>query len=261
MNATKEKIEKLTTDGFELDFGTIFEQAFENYKKIALYAGSVLLISTFLFLILLFGLGIAVFGVGTLVDFFKPGNLTPETFTGDFLLIYTAVVVFITCLTSPFHAGFLKMAYCGDKGEEFNLSTMFIYYKPPFFINIVGATFLITALSTGISTLVDLAGVQSIGIFTSLSITFLTFLTIPLIVFGNLNAIDGIKLSAQIILKQPLLILALLIVSFLAALTGLMGFCIGIFFTYPFMYSMEYSLYNVIIGIDYVSEIDELGTN
>ena len=52
MNATKEKIEKLTTDGFELDFGTIFEQAFENYKKIALYAGSVLLISTFLFLIL-----------------------------------------------------------------------------------------------------------------------------------------------------------------------------------------------------------------
>lgn len=261
MNATKEKVEKLTTDGFELDFGTVFEQAFENYKKIALYAGSVLLIATFLFFILLFGLAIAIFGIGALTDFFKPGNLTPETFTGNFLLIYTAFIVFITCLTSPFQAGFLKMAYCGDKGEEFNVSTMFIYYKPPYFINIVGATFLITAISTGLSTLVELAGVQSIGIFTSLSITLLTFLTIPLIVFGNLNAIDGIKLSAQIILKQPLMILALVVVSFLAALTGLMGFCIGIFFTIPFMYSMEYSLYNTIIGIDYVSEIDELGSN
>jgi hypothetical protein len=261
MNSTKDKIEKLTINGYELDFGTVFERAFENYKKIALYAGSMLLIFTFLFVILLCGLGIAVFGIGVLSDFFKPGNLKPETFTGNFLLIYTACILLITCLMSPFQAGFLKMAYCGDKGEEFNVSHMFEYYKPPYFLNIVGATFIITLISTGISTLLETAGIQAIGILTSLSITFLTFLTIPLIVFGNLNAVDAIKSSVLIILKQPLLILALIIVAFLASLTGLMGFCIGIFFTLPFMYSMEYSLYNSIIGIDYANEIDELGTN
>lgn len=261
MNSTKDKIEKLTINGYELDFGTVFERAFENYKKIALYAGSMLLIFTFLFVILLCGLGIAVFGIGVLSDFFKPGNLKPETFTGNFLLIYTACILLITCLMSPFQAGFLKMAYCGDKGEEFNVSHMFEYYKPPYFQNIVGATFIITLISTGISTLLETAGIQAIGILTSLSITFLTFLTIPLIVFGNLNAVDAIKSSILIILKQPLLILALIIVAFLASLTGLMGFCIGIFFTLPFMYSMEYSLYNSIIGIDYASEIDELGSN
>lgn len=261
MNSTKEKIEKLTTIGYELDFGTVFEQAFENYKKIALYAGSMLLIFTFLFIILLFGLGIAVFGIGVLSDFFKPENFKPETFTGNFLLIYSACILFITCLISPFQAGFLKMAYCGDKGEEFNVSTMFEYYRPPYFLNIVGATFIITLLSTGLSTVLEYAGIQSISILTSLSITFLTFLTIPLIVFGNLNAIDAIKSSVLIIFKQPLLILALIIVGFLASLVGLMGFCIGIFFTLPFMYSMEYSLYNSIIGIDYTTEIDELGSN
>ena len=66
---------------------------------------------------------------------------------------------------------------------------------------------------------------------------------------------------SEILLKQPLVILGLIIVSFIASLTGLIAFCIGIFFTMPFLYSMEYALYNSIIGIDSVSEIDELGSN
>lgn len=260
-NATKNKLEKLITNGYELDFGTVFEQAFENYKKIAVYAGSMLLIFTFLFIFLLFGIAIAVFGIGVITEYLKPENLKPENFTGNFLLIYTAVVTLITCLISPFQAGFLKMADCGHKGEEFRISTMFEYYKAPFFINIVAATLIITLISSGLSSLFDFAGIKPLGIITSFAITFFTFLTIPLIIFGNLTAIDALRLSAQIILKQPLLILALIIVGFIASLTGLIGFCIGIFFTMPFLYSIEYSIYNSIIGIDYTSEIDELGTD
>lgn len=44
MNLTKDKIEKISTNGYELDFGTVFEQAFENYKKIVLYSGLMLLV-------------------------------------------------------------------------------------------------------------------------------------------------------------------------------------------------------------------------
>lgn len=261
MNSIKEKIEKITSNGYELDFGTVFEQAFENYKKIAVYAGSMLLIFTFLFVLLLFGLAIAVFGIGVITEYLKPGNLKPETFTGNFLLIYTGFIILITCLLSPFQAGFLKMADCGEKGEEFHVSTMFEYYKPTYFVNIVVATFIITLINSGLSTLLGFTGIQSIGILTSFLITLLTYLTIPLIVFGNLNAIDALKSSILIIVKQPLLILGLIIVSFIASLIGLMGLCIGIFFTLPFMYSMEYSIYKSIIGIDFASEIDELGTN
>ena len=39
MKSTQEKIERIKTDGYDLNFGNVFEHAFENYKKIALYAG------------------------------------------------------------------------------------------------------------------------------------------------------------------------------------------------------------------------------
>lgn len=260
MNNIKDQIEKIKINGYELDFGTVFEQAFENYKKIAIYAGSMLLLFSFLFIILLCGIAISIFGIGTITENFTPENLKPESFTGNFLLIYTACMIMISCLISPFQAGFLKMADCGQKGEEFHISTIFEYYKAPYFLNIVVATFLIALTSSGISTLVNNAGMPIIGMLFSLAITLFTFLTVPLIIFGNLNAIDAIKSSASIILKQPMLILALIIVAALASLTGLIGFCIGIFFTLPFMYSIQYSVYNAIIGIDYASEIDDLGT-
>jgi uncharacterized protein (DUF58 family) len=57
-----------------------------------------------------------------------------------------------------------------------------------------------------------------------------------------------------------MVLLGLMIVAAIAIALGLFGFCIGLFFTWPFLYSMEYSLYNSIIGIDYTSEIDELGS-
>ena len=261
MKNANNRIEEIKNNGYELDFGIVFEKAFENYKKIAVYAGSMLLIFTFLFMILLFGLAIAIFGLGALTDFLKPGNLKPESFTGNFLFIYTACIILITCLLSPFQAGFLKMADCAEKGEEFHLSTIFHYYKPPYFINIVIATLLISLTSTGLSTLVDFAEIPLIGIVISLTLSLVTFLTVPLIVFGNQNAIEAIQSSIKIVLKQPLVILALIIVSFIASLTGLIGFCIGMFFTLPFIYSMEYAIYDSIIGIDSVSEIDELGLN
>ncbi|MBC7845436.1 MAG: hypothetical protein H7Y10_02980 [Flavobacterium sp.] len=261
MKTVKDQIEEIKKKGYELDFGIVFEQAFENYKKIAIYAGSMLLIFTFLFIILLTGIAIAVFGIEVITKFIKPENFKPETFKGNFLLIYTAFIILITCLLSPFQAGFLKMADCGEKGEEFHISTMFEYYKPPYFINIVIATFIITLFSSGLSALIDYTGMPLIGIIISLTITFITFLMVPLIVFGKLNAIEAIKSSINIILKQPLVILGLVIVAFIASLTGLIVFCIGIFFTLPIMYSMQYSLYNSIIKIDFVSEIDELGSS
>jgi MFS family permease len=261
MNTTKKRIEKIVNNGYQLDFGTVFEQAFENYKKIAIYAGSMLLIFSFVLILVLAGIAISVFGIGVVLKYISPENLNPENFKGNFLLIYTGCVTLITCLISPFQAGFLKMADCGERGEEFHISTMFEYYKAPYFGSVVSATFLIALLSPVLSTVLDQEGMPIIGMLLSIAISLLTFLTIPLIVFGNLNSIEAIKSSIQIVIKQPLMILALIIVSAIAAMTGLIGFCIGIFFTIPFIYSMQYSIYNLILGIDYSNEIDQLGSN
>lgn len=261
MNPIKDRIEEIRTKGYELDFGAVFEHAIENYKKIALYAGLMLLVFTFLFIILLLGIAFSVFGVDTVTEALKPENLEPENLSEEFLVIYLGSSLLISCLLSPFQAGFLKMADCGEKGEEFHVSTIFEYYKSPYFVNIFASTFIITLISTGLSTLLEMAGIKSIGLIISLTISFVTFLTVPLIVFGKLNAVEAIKSSVLIVSKQPLVLLGLLIVAIIGAVIGLFAFCVGMFFTFPFMYSMNYIIYNTIIGIDCSSGIDEIAKN
>ena len=50
MISTKEKIEEIKNNGYQLDFGNVLDFAFNNYKKIAVYAG----LAIFVFSILTF---------------------------------------------------------------------------------------------------------------------------------------------------------------------------------------------------------------
>jgi uncharacterized membrane protein len=56
-------------------------------------------------------------------------------------------------------------------------------------------------------------------------------------------------------------LLGLLIVAVIAGIVGIFGLCIGIFFTMPFMYSMNYVIYKTIVGIDEPSQIEEIKIN
>lgn len=250
MKTTLERIEEIKTNGYPLDFGNVFEHAFQNYKKIALYAGLILFVFS-----ILFGVVLAI-GLFSMVDFdsigksMKPEMFEPQNFSLSFLIIYISCVIVLTTLLSPFTAGFLKMADCGEKGNAFNVSTIFSYYKAPFFKEIIIATFIITLITSGSSILLDYFGHKYIGLLITLPVTFLTFMTIPLIVFGKLNAFDAIKSSAIIVLKQPFILLALLIVAFISSMVGFIGCCIGVIFTIPFMYSIHYCIYDAIIGIE-----------
>ena len=137
---------------------------------------------------------------------------------------------------------------------------MFEYYKAPYFKEIFVSTFLITLASSGFSLLLDFSGIKMIGSLIALLISFLTFLTIPLIVFGKLKAVDAIKSSITIVTKQPLLLFGLVFVAGVASMTGLIGFIIGIFFTIPFIYSMNYCIYSTIIGFESESESEKTAT-
>lgn len=255
MNTLKNRIQEIKTNGYKLDFGTVFEHALENYKKIAVYAGSMLLLFTFIFVVLFLGTATAFFDTKALIEILKPENFKPENFTGNFLLIYTGSITLATCLLSPFQAGFLKMADCGEKGEEFHVSTIFTYYKSPYFGNIFISTLIITLINSVLSTFLKIAGIEWLGLFISSAISLLTFLTIPLIVFGKLNAAEAIQSSIIIVSKQSFLILGLLIIAVLGSFVGLIVFFIGIFFTLPFVYSMEYAIYSSIIGTNPYNEI------
>jgi uncharacterized membrane protein len=260
MKPIKDRIEDIRTNGYELDFGIVFESAFENYKKIALYAGLMLLFF-FIFMIILMSAGMISFiGIEKMESFSNKimqfSELREKPL--DIVLQINAVMILFSGLLNPFMAGFLKMADCGAKDEEFHISTMFSYYKSPYFSNIFIAVFIITLVNMSLTTLLEFAGFNIIGSILSLTISFLTFLTIPFIIFGKLSSIDAIKSSIIIVSKQPLVLLGLIIVSLIAAIIGIFGFCIGIIFTMPFVYSMNYMIYKNIIGIDSANEIEEI---
>src|SRR5690606_40575653 len=92
-------------------------------------------------------------------------------------------------------------------------------------------------------------------------ISIFTVLTVPLIIFSDLKALDAIGASFDITVKSYFWILLLIVVSGILACVGLIAFCIGIFFTLPFVYAMYYSIYANSVGIADDSEFDQIGSN
>jgi len=254
MENVNKKIATIQEHGYEIDFSTIFNNAFENYKKIALIAGLAFIVFGAIISIFFIGGFAAIWGFSTITE--NMSQLDPKKFSGTTILIYTLSISIFTGICAPFSAGILKMAYNASKNEEFSLATAFEYYKTSSFKDLFIATAVISIISLGISTVLESLGIRYIGAILSYIISFLNFLTIPLIIFGKLSAFESIKGSFIIVSKQVFVLLGLLIVSAIMTCLGLIGFCIGIVFTFPFMYSMYFVIYNEIIGIDEKSELE-----
>jgi hypothetical protein len=250
MNDKKNKIEALKANGYQLEFENVFNLAFENYKKIALYAG--LMIFVFSILIgVLFAVGLlSYYGIAGFTDMMKSANLQAENMSEFNKIIISVVSIIGICLFSPFPAGLIKMASSAQKDEEFHVSTLFSYYKAPYFKELVVASLLIGLFSSTLTSAIGYLGVQYLEIVFSTLISFITMLAIPLIIFSDLKATDAITSSIVLVFKQPLTLLGLFIVSYIASLIGILGCCIGIFFTLPFIYSLYFAVYSQIVGFD-----------
>lgn len=252
------QIEEIQNNGYNLDFSEVFTHAFENYKKIAIYAGLILLVISILSFFLGGGIFTQIYGIENLNKEFIESLMKQEP-TPDSLMISMAVVVALTAIFGPFTAGFLKMADCADKDETFNFSTIFTYYKAPYFSRIFIASLLISLVTGLISVGFNFIGITFIDTLISLAISLFTSLTIPLIIFGNLDTTDAIKSSIVIVSKQPVVIALLFIVAFIGSMVGFIGCCIGVVFTIPITYSVKYAIYNAIIGIENQDTIDSIG--
>ncbi|WP_233579304.1 MULTISPECIES: hypothetical protein [Flavobacterium] len=258
LKTTQNRIHEIEKNGYPLDFGIVFNHAFENYKKIAIYAGLIIFVFFILLIVFVSVILVAFFDSAMILEKMKPENLQPENLSLNFILIVSGVSVLLSSLFSPISAGLIKMAYCAERDEEFHVSTMFEYYKISYFKELFIATLLISIFSTLLSSLIDYAQIPFIGFIITVTITLFTILTIPLIIFGNLNAIEALKSSILIVVKQPLILLGLLVVGAISTLVGLIGCCIGIVFTVPFMYSLYYAIYSEIIGFETTLEPEQM---
>lgn len=257
MITTLQKLETIKNEGYTLDFGDVFSNGFEIYKKMFLNAGIAFLILAVVFTSLFMGIIAAVFGFTDFASQMTKFNIANFSVVG--VLVYLLVTVIVTGFMAPFSAGILKMAYCAVKNEPFSLSTAFEYYKSHYFKDLFIAAIIITFFSVGINSVLEYSGIKFFGVLVAYLISFFTFLTIPLIIFGNLTATQAIQNSILLVTKKPIVIGGLLIVTFIVAMFGIMGFCIGIFFTLPLIYAVHFAIYDAIIGIDKSSELDQIG--
>ena len=246
MPTTKETLENIRANGYDIDFGTVFNSAFENYKKIALHAGLAILLMSIFICIATGLLAVGVIGVAISTESLEQFKV--ENMSILWLVAYIFCMILFGALASPIHAGLVKMAQCAYQGKDFSVNTVFDYYRSVYFKEIVMATVVITFFSTVLSVGLQWVGFQWLGIMMSLSISVLTFLTIPLIIFGDLKAMEAIEGSILVVSKQFLILFALIIVATIFICLGIFGFCIGIFFTIPFIYALYYTIYREIFG-------------
>ncbi|WP_281232543.1 hypothetical protein [Flavobacterium gelatinilyticum] len=261
MKSTPDQIEDIKRDGYSIDFSNVFNFAFENYKKIALYSALIFVVFSFLAFIVVMGLATAFFGIKSITqDLFNVLNNENLSYLDQ--LITTAAIASISALFSPLGAGFLKMAECADHNKEFNFSTIFFYYKAPYFLQLFLVTFVLAVASTGISYVIDSLGVLYLGGAVSLMISYFTFFTIPLIIFGNLNAIDAIKSSVVLVSKNPLTLFALFIIGLIGSFSGLFVCIVGVLFTAIFNTSVTYAAYFSIFNAEEDQDsIDKIGNS
>jgi hypothetical protein len=228
-----------------LDIGDTINDAFEIYKKMALQSGLAYMILTFLVVIF------AIMGIGYFINLQELPKIMekfdPLQLSLRGTLLYFGVLIAFSALTSPFIAGMLKMAQEADQNEEVKFSSLFAYINSHHFIHILLVSISISIVSVGLNLAIDQVVPKSLsgllGAITSISVSILTFIAIPLVIFKNLNFMEALKRSISHTYSHFFILLLLLIISALLAAVGIIAFCFGIFFTLPFVYAMQYSVF------------------
>lgn len=252
----KKRLDEINRNGLHLETGALIDQSFENYKKIALMGGLAFLILAIIITVFLVG-GVSVFyGLEQYVQDFS--HLEQNGLSRNFIIISALVNTVIAAITAPFSAGIIKMSSNADNNREFSVGTAFEYYKSTKFIPVFTASLIIALTSALIGALLQLLNMNFVGTFVSMIISFLTCLTLPLLILGNLSVKDAIINSITLVNKAPLTIFLALIVAGIGAIIGIIAFCLGVFFTIPYIYCMHYTIYKNIFGSD-ENEIEEIG--
>jgi uncharacterized membrane protein len=102
---------------------------------------------------------------------------------------------------------------------------------------------ILSSFTTLVAVGLELVDYKFLGVVVNLLFSFMTFLTVPLIVFGDLKPLDAIQGSITVVSKQFFILLGLLIVAGLFCMLGIFALCIGIVFTMPILSAITYSIY------------------
>ncbi len=241
----------------ELDFSSVLENAFNNFKQIFGIAGVAMLIFSIVYMVLLMGIAAAFFGFSGFTETITQLSLVNSS--PLHMIVNIGFSVVISGIFANISAGFYKMAYSAQFGKSYEIGTMFDYFKTKYFKELFLSGALIALATSPFGILANYFNIPFISMFFIYAFYFFTVLTIPLIIFSDMKALDAIIKSFQLVANNFLMMLGLIIVSFILSMLGFIALCIGIFFTLPFIYSTVFSIYNCIYPIKEQDVIDQIG--
>lgn len=239
------------------DIGKVIDQSFTTFKKSIWVSGVGIILMLLLAVPITFFAIFTYMGISSLEDFVQKSETLQSDFT--YLLMNAAIGIVLAALIAPVMAGFYKINHLAKQDKEFGVNNLFDYYKSPYFQPLALSAVLATLYSNIISLLLIYLNLPLVASIMQAFISLLFIFMVPLIIFENQNATDAMSNSSKIAVKHPFTIIVTVIFAFIIALLGVFAFCIGLFFTVGYFYTMNYTLYNEIIPIDNKNAFDEIG--
>ena len=237
----------------ELDFGTIFNQSIELFKK-TWVQGLVMLLLTMVLMIpfyVLMYLPMLALGLSS-PDYIESGDDFNLLLVIPFGLMILVFVFFAMIIGFGITSAFFRIC----KIKDFNEATSddyFYFFKKPY----LGKTIKLAAIIFGISVLATLlCFFPLIYVMVPLSLINVIYAFNP-----EMTASDIVKVGFKLGNKKWLITFGLMIVaSLLAQMVGMIMCFVGIFVTASFAYLPFYFVYKESIGFNETHIIDEIGT-
>jgi hypothetical protein len=230
------------------DVGKIIDSSLDTFKKTIWVAGIGVFLMCLLIIPLTFSIIFKVMDIKSLEHFIKISPKLAEDF--NYLLLNAAIGIPLAGFIAIFTAGFYKINHLAKQDKEFGLNNLFDYFRSPQFIQL----FICGVLTALYSDVLGLSLVYlKLSVFATLIqlfITILFILSIPIIIFENQTALQAMSISSRIAMKHPFSIILCLSFGLLIAILGVFAFCIGIFFSISYFYTINYTLYKEILPID-----------
>lgn len=254
INNLLEKIERAK----ELDFGTIFSESIELFKKTWLQGFLLQLFTVIVMMPLIIVLYIPM--IGMIIAQQESGYADPNAFDAFFAgmsvlyIIFVIVGIFVLgAISVALNAGFFRIMKKLDYNEQVSTSDFFFFLKGKY----LSKTFMLMLVSILIAIPAALlCYIPLIYAIVPLSYFALIFAFNP-----ELGVGDVVKASFKLGHKKWLISFGLIIVaSILAQVVGMILCFIGVLFTATFVYHPTYLIYKKVIGFEETSAIEEIGT-
>jgi len=256
MNKVTSIFEKID-NAKQLDFGDIFNESIELFKKGWLYAFLlqlfILIVSMPLIIVLYAPL------VMSIIADSKSGDIDTNVFGSLFaglsvfyIVIFILGILAVAVFQTALNAAFFRVLNSIDEGHDVSVSDLFHFLKGGYFGSVTMLTFAIVLIAV----------LAALLCYVPLIYAMIPLSFIPIVFAFNseLSTGDIVKISFKLGTKKWLISFGLFVVAYALVLVLTLLTCgIGSLFLSPFIYFPLYLVYKQVIGFDGVDEIEQIG--